>query len=237
MGRVFWMLVFWQPSLRERRVIAAGIDVLLAWMAGVAATRALNLNPLNIANLYVYYLQDDLAQRESAMFFFILAAWVIYRSLAEASGQGLGKWMLDVELQAADGRPGLARSAMRAFTAPHDAIAAALGMRRRFDELYGLRFARAERIRSERGWRIGRQVPWIVIGLASAWLCWRTPDEVLLRRYWEADAEYACCNRDIPQCRGPVAGLLEVHRRGNVAAERYLNACERLRKLRAEEDR
>lgn len=107
-----------------------------------------------------------------------LAVWVVYRALTESGGGSVGKRLFSVYVHHEAGRVGLVRAALRALTAPFDAVLGHLEREGPFDRRQKLRVVR----RPRQGWQ-GWIFPgvWMALALACALWLGITPTSSLVR--------------------------------------------------------
>jgi hypothetical protein len=161
---------------------------------------------------------------------------VVYRALTESGGGTVGKRLFSVHVHHEQGRVGLWRAALRALTAPFDAVLGHLEREGPFDRRQNLRVVK----RPHLGWsRWLFPAAWIALALASAlWLaitptaslvaerrslaaqdrCGEVPREVL--RYTDRSREMTLTHR----CDAVMRALVTRAEDGDAAARSELSA-------------
>jgi hypothetical protein len=118
-----------------------------------------------------------------------LAVWVVYRALTESGGGTVGKRLFSVHVHHQEGRVGLLRAALRALTAPFDAVLGHLEREGPFDRRQKLRVVK----RPHQGWH--RWIfPGLWLALATACALWLgiTPTSSLVTERRALAAENRC---------------------------------------------
>lgn len=169
----------------HRRVGAWMVDALLGVLLTAAALRLLMIatSPkgaiIHLANVNPVWVPPA-----------GVAIWVLYRALTESGGGTVGKRLFSVHVHhTEEGRVGFLRAALRAFTAPFDAVLGHLEREGPFDRRQNLRVVR----RPHAGWvRWLSTTCWLLLGLAAAvWLA-VTPTSSLLHELRSLETANRC---------------------------------------------
>src|SRR5262245_38389515 len=109
--------------LRARRALALAIDLLVALPIALAMERVYKLYLVRASSRVFSSAPDS-----RALLVCMAIAFVLYRTLAEADGAGLGRSILGLEIDRGPSTPGLWRSFVRALV-PWRGIDRLLGLR------------------------------------------------------------------------------------------------------------
>jgi hypothetical protein len=225
--------------LWRKRLLAFAVDAMI--------TLGLASGLLVLANFPVRHIFFDTlgtpstSQKVLACLLGIAVTWLVYRTLAESGGRGVGKWLAGLEVEGPQGEPGIARALFRALTCAPNALVEYVNGNAPFDALIGVSLQPAPRLLPG-GWAPNAwSVPfWVVLAAVTATFGLRQTPEETLWRFYTKTSELGCCGLPRPDeasarhwsrvgydCEEVIRDLIRLKDRGDVTASGAIKNCPR----------